>query len=366
MKQIENMFWEKGYRNRNGNKIVHSTMTNVIANPKYKGYYVGNKVKVVDMFTKKQHFLPPEEWVMFKDETGEIIPSIVSEELWDTANEVLTRRSRDVKNRQNICNHANLLTGKLFCTHCGMPYYRKSSADRKGEKNSKWLCSGKIKNGADSCPSFAVYEEEIKPILFDVFNETAPVAEELIETYIELYKTIDADGELTKDIKKIKTQIEHEQKKKKKLLDFNLSGGITDEEFIQMNKECKETIEHLKKELYDLEQQRNSKDEFKKHIDEIRRVLKCAQKDAASGIITKEFITKYIDKIFVTPEDNVLRLEIQVFTGKTCEKYLSNIRSRTGQMSKKMCPVRLVEYTRSNRCIEGHIQTIQYEYSITF
>lgn len=36
MKQIENIFWEKGYRNLNGNKIVHSTMSNMISNPKYK------------------------------------------------------------------------------------------------------------------------------------------------------------------------------------------------------------------------------------------------------------------------------------------------------------------------------------------
>lgn len=56
-------------------------MSGMISNPKYKGYYVGNKVKVIDLFTKKQKFLPREEWVMFKDETGEIVPAIVSEEL---------------------------------------------------------------------------------------------------------------------------------------------------------------------------------------------------------------------------------------------------------------------------------------------
>ena len=95
MKQLETLFWEKGYRNLNGNKIAHSTMSGMISNPKYKGYYVGNKVKVVDMFTKKQKFLPPEEWVMFKDETGEIVPAIVSEELWNKANEILKRRSED-------------------------------------------------------------------------------------------------------------------------------------------------------------------------------------------------------------------------------------------------------------------------------
>ena len=172
MKQIETVFWDKGYRNLNGNKIAHSTMSNMIANPKYKGWYVGNKVRVVDMFTKKQKFLPPEEWVMFRDETGEIVPAIVSEELWEQANAVLRRRSEDVKARQGICNHDNLLTGKLFCTRCGAPYYRRESKDRQGNKNSKWVCSGKIKAGADSCPSFAIYEEELKPLLFDVFKET--------------------------------------------------------------------------------------------------------------------------------------------------------------------------------------------------
>ena len=336
MKQIEDIFWNRGYRNRNGNKIAHSTMANTISNPKYKGYYVGNKVKIVDMFTKKQHFLPPEEWVMFKDETGDIVPAIVSEELWEAANVVLERRSKDVKNRQNICNHANLLTGKLFCTHCGKAYYRRDSVDREGNKNSKWVCSGKINNGADSCPSFAIYEEEIKPVLFDVFNETSPVAEDLVASYIEMYKTIDVNGEMRKDIEKLKTQIEHEQKKKRKILDYNIKGDLDDKEYLQMNNECKAIIEELEKELFDLQAEQNSKEDFRKHIEEIRRVLTAAQKDAANGIISKEFVNKYIDKIFVTPEGDRLKLEIKIFTGQTTEKYLSNIRSRTGQMSKKM------------------------------
>ena len=41
MKQIETLFWEKGYRNHNGRRIAHTTMSGIISNPKYKGYYVG-------------------------------------------------------------------------------------------------------------------------------------------------------------------------------------------------------------------------------------------------------------------------------------------------------------------------------------
>ena len=337
MKQIETLFWEKGYRNHNGKKIAHTTMSGMISNPKYKGYYVGNKVKVIDLFTKKQKFLPPEEWVMFKDETGEIVPAIVSEELWDKANAVLKKRSEDVKGRQGICNHANLLTGKLYCTHCGAAYYRRESVDRQGNKNSKWVCSGKIKNGADSCPSFPVYEEELKPLLFEVFRETEANAEALVEEYIEMYKALGDGEDMAKQTAALRQQIELAQKKKSKLLGYNAAGQLSDRDFLSMNKDCDREIGEAERQIYDLEQQQMSREDFRKQIETIRRVLREAERDAAQGLISKEFVDRYIDKIFATPEeDGSLRLQIKVFTGETTDKYLANLRSRTGHTFKKM------------------------------
>ncbi len=335
MKQIETLFWEKGYRNHNGKKIAHTTMSGMISNPKYKGYYVGNKVKVIDLFTKKQKFLPPEEWVMFKDETGEIVPAIVDEGLWEQANKVLQKRSEDVKGRQGICNHANLLTGKLFCTHCGTAYYRRDSVDRSGHKNSKWVCSGKIKNGAESCASFPIYEEELKPLLFEVFRETEAAADALIEEYIEMYKSL-GDSGTPKQMEALRHQIDLAQKKKSKLLGYNAAGQLSDRDFLTMNKECDLEIDEAERQIYDLEQQQLSKDEFKKHIDTIRRVLREAKRDASQGIINKEFVDRYIDKIFATPEDGRLKLQIKIFTGETTDKYLTNLRSRSGHTFKKM------------------------------
>ena len=337
MKQIETLFWERGYRNHNGRRIAHTTMSGIISNPKYKGYYVGNKVKVVDLFTKKQKFLPPEEWVMFKDETGEIVPAIVSEALWDQANAVLKKRSEDVKGRQGICNHANLLTGKLYCTHCGAAYYRRESADRQGRKNSKWVCSGKIKNGADSCPSFPIYEEELKPLLFQVFSETEADAEALAAEYIEMYKALDGGSGAAAQIDALRRQIALAQKKRSKLLGYNAAGQLSDRDFLSMNKDCEREIGEAERQIYDLEQQQLSKEGFRKQIDTIRRVLNEARRDAPRGLISKEFIDKYIDKILVTPEeDGSLRLQIKVFTGETTDKYLAHLRSRTGHTFKKM------------------------------
>ncbi|MGM9661011.1 MAG: recombinase family protein [Faecousia sp.] len=337
MKQLETLFWEKGYRNHNGKKIAHTTMSNLIANPKYKGYYVGNKVKVVDLFTKKQKFLPPEEWVMFKDETGEIVPAIVSEELWDAANAVLKKRSEDVKNRQGICNHANLLTGKLYCTHCGTAYYRRDSVDRQGNKNSKWVCSGKIKNGADSCDSFAIYEDELKPLLLEVFREAEPQIEALIEEYIQMYKELHQGDSMARRMETLRCTIDTVQKKKQKLLAYNAQGALTDRDFLDMNAECTRELEAAEKELEELTAQRDNAADFKKQIDTIRDTLRAAQRDAAIGVINKEFVDRYIDKIFATPEDDhTLHLQIKLYTGEIVDKTLENLRSRTGHTFKKM------------------------------
>ena len=359
MKQIENIFWEDGYRNNHGKKISHTTMSSIISNPKYKGYYVGNKVKVIDMFTKKQKFLPPEEWVMFKDETGEIVPAIVSEELWEQANVVLRKRSEDVKNRQGKCNHQNLLTAKLYCMCCGAPYYRKDGKDRQGNLTSKWICSGKIKNGAASCESVAIYEEEIRPLLLDVFQDTKVEAEALIKIYTDLYAEMTGDATLTKQLEVQKRIIELAEQKKSKLLEYNVTGRISDADFIKMSDQCNVEIKKASEELKELEEQLFSGKEFQKHMDRIRATLREAEKCAKTGVITRSFVDQYIDKIFVTIEaDGRIRLDVKIFTGETTEKYLERFKIRTGQMTgtsdrkrKKPCAAT----TSGDECRAGHM-----------
>ena len=70
---------------------------------------------------------------------------------------------------------------------------------------------------------------------------------------------------------------------------------------------------------------------------EVRARLEAAVRDASSGMITTEFVSQYIDKIFVTAEDeSQARLEIKIFTGKSTEKWLLKLKGRMGHTSKKM------------------------------
>jgi hypothetical protein len=104
-----------------------------------------------------------------------------------------------------------------------------------------------------------------------------------------------------------------------------------------MTADCNREIEEAEKGIAELEQTAAEGDAFKQKIDEIRRVLTNAQRDAAQGIITKEFIDQYISKIFVTPKDDTtMLLQVKIFTGETTEKYLRKLESRTGHITRDL------------------------------
>lgn len=336
MKQMEKHFYQKGIRNSKGNKLSHSTMGNIIRNPKYKGYFVGNKVVITDLFTKKQKFLPEEEWVMYKDETGETVPAIVSEELWEKANEVLYMRSQDVITAQHKTVHQNLLTGKLICSHCGKPYYRKDAVGKNGEKMSKWVCSGKIKNGADSCPSHAIYENEIKPMIEDIFKSGQQNIEDLSACVLKLVsELLDANDNQT-EINRLNKELVTQQKMKAKLLKFNTEGNMSDSEFFRMTAECDEEIEKLQMQIDTITQSTKTEQDMKKELANIKAILKAAEKHIDDEEIDKAFVDRYIKEIIVYPKDDVTKFEIRLNAGTMIEKFLENTRGRTGHISKKM------------------------------
>ena len=129
--------------------------------------------------------------------------------------------------------------------------------------------------------------------------------------------------------------------KKNKLLELVTIGAVTATNFKAMTDNCDREIEEAKKMIAELEEQRFTQDEYRKHIAEVRASLDIAIRDAGSGMITNEFVAEYIDKIFVTlTDDDTAKLEIKIFTGKNTEKWLKKLRvrakSRMGVTSKKM------------------------------
>ena len=158
--------------------------------------------------------------------------------------------------------------------------------------------------------------------------------EALIASYTEMHSQVTGNAALQKEIANQKRIIELEQQKKSKLLGYNVSGRISDHDFISMTEQCNADIKKAEEALHELEVQLQSNEAFSKHMTKIRAVMREAQKCVEAGLITKSFVDQYIDKIFVTPEkDGTIRLNIRIFTGEATEKYLEKLEVRVGQMN---------------------------------
>jgi hypothetical protein len=161
--------------------------------------------------------------------------------------------------------------------------------------------------------------------------------EALLKTYHEMFTSLENDNETAKQIDTQKRIIELAEQKKNKLLELVTLGAVTATNFKSMTDTCDQEIAEAQKAIEELEEQLFSQEEYRKHMAEIKMRLEAAVRDASTGMITNEFVTQYIDKIFVTVEEsNSAKLEIKIFTGKSTEKWIQKLKGRTGHTFKKM------------------------------
>lgn len=103
-------------------------------------------------------------------------PAILSAEQWDRLQRKMKENRRDGSSTQdNPSKYQNryLLTGILYCPHCGRTLRRRQGY----KKRIEWLCSTYIEEGKQACPGVRIPEESASRQ-----NITEPtVAEEVVK-----------------------------------------------------------------------------------------------------------------------------------------------------------------------------------------
>ena len=296
--RIEKKLWDMGYRSLKGGKINRDVIKNIIRNPKYKGYYCGGKVKVVDMFTKKQEFLPQSEWIMFKDD-GSRVPQIIDETTWEKANAYLRERGEAIKSRRTSFKNENIFTGKLFCANDGAPYWMKQHYIR-GKEDVRWVCSYKIKNGAASCDSFGLAESELKEIIAELINKSSENIDSILEEYFEiLQSSIKNIPDNKNEISRLEKQIDLLKQKREKILEYNLDGKISDDEFISRNKEYVKQIKQIESHILEI-QNTKSPEPVEIQLSAIKEQLE-KFKGVTPQDINRQIVNELFEKITVEP-----------------------------------------------------------------
>lgn len=369
LRYIEDLLWDKGYRNLNGKKIHHNTLSGIIQNPKYKGYYCGNKVKIVDYRTKEQKFLPQSEWVMYKDETGDTVPAIVSEELWERANAVFIQRSNKVKATERSAKKTSPLSGKIICGVHNEPFWRSSYSEsiHKYDSVYQWICRTKKRGKHSDCDTIPIYESELYKILGDMIVKLSGNIEEYTAELIKIYQSSVKDSGLEDSARALENELSKIEKKKEKLLDLYSDDIISKKEFQSRNEGLQHSVNDIRSKLTAIHQKNASQSETIRSINAIRQLFDNLKQNDNSKTLQVDYINEVcsvlVDSITVYPVNNKeMKLDIKLNLGFSEEEiYKKPIRS-LGHTSKKMMPKqRMIHPERTVR----HPEIIGSLYSYT-
>ncbi len=288
------LFDEYGVTNYSGKPIAGTVIKNIIRNPKYKGYFCAHKETTVDYHDRKRKRFKRDEWIVYKD--NETCPPIVSEELWDKANEILDARSKkhDQINKNNKYNKFPF-SGLMHCHFDGATFVRGTYQIGKGDRSRRrkfWACNNYRIHGkkkTEGCNSPVLYYEELVEVCKKILNMILVCQDDLISEINDMISDIRTKKDYKKEIKLIDEKLFKTNNEKKELIMMRMRKEIDLKEYNSLKDDLDERINSLeenKRKLIEEEQNEQSSEknfeEFKKKINDMvlsddEKILEIAQ-----------------------------------------------------------------------------------------
>ncbi len=320
LRTIGRILKDKNYNNHNGNMFNFTSLKNIITNPKYKGYYVGNKSTTIDYLTKQREFYEEKQWIIYKDNKN--VPPIVSEEIWDKANLILKRRSEKMSSDDKTSYQNKFLySGKIICMDHNTTYWRNIYKYKTIEDKEIWQCKMYRKGGKSACDNAILYKHELDLILKNILNEIFSNKELYISKLMDMYSTLLSEMNYNNDIKELMKEIEIIKKRKDKLLDLNINGLINDSEFKKRNEEFNINISELEKQIEKYSQLNDIKLDGEKQLKYIKKALEKEVdfKNHFDEKIAEQILEKI--EVYNTKISNLIHLKVILKSGMSIPVY---------------------------------------------
>ena len=329
---ISKRLMELGYTSREGNAFNTLTIRHILENPKYKGWYCGNKSQSVDYRTKRNVLLDESEWVTYPDPS---IPAIVPEELWNRANALYRRRREEMKSHGSGLSFHNRYpySTKIYCEEHGTTFHRQVIQTKKGQQEV-WQCKVYRSHGRAACSAPQIRSSDLDFILGDIFKELIRDKQKIIDSLVTVLTNIPKEV----DYGKLRCQVENEmddlERKKNRLLDLSIAGALTVEEFKERNDAFNVQILECHGKLTAIRQEENQPSE-ELDIPAIRQALDEALR--FTGEIDTALVATILDKVVVKKEStkDAIHLDIFLKLGSTYEAVYTQLKHTAGITSLK-------------------------------
>ena len=310
LEKIAHRLYDLGYKTNKNDYIHTTTLRRMITNPKYKGFYCTNTVKILDYKTKKQIRLPQSEWIIH-DSNG-AIPAIVSPELWDKANELLNGRRTnylDTVEDKKAFQRKYAYSGLLFCSEHPNTAFRRLTSEN---GTVDWMCGHYQRHGIKGCASPRLKERELDVIFKSLLDDLQSSKTEIINHLTSIYEKTLTTRDFEQEKKKIEEKIYDTKIKKEKLLDLCMKELISEEEFSERNEQLNQDIDNYDSKIKTLEYEKTKSDNALKQISKLKKVV---SNEIDSTESFNEKVQLLVDKIIVHKIDGDrknIKLEIHL------------------------------------------------------
>ena len=321
------LFEEYGVTNYSGKPIAGTVIKNIIRNPKYKGYFCAHKETTVDYHDRKRKKFKREEWIVYKD--NETCPPIVSEELWNKANEILDARSKKHGQiHKNNKYNKFPFSGLMHCYFDGATFVRGTyQIGKNGESKRRkfWACNnyrihGKKKK--EGCNSPVLYYEELVEVCKKILNIILVCKDDLISEINCMISDIRTKKDYKKEIKINDEKLFKTSNEKKELIMMRMRKEIDLKEYNFIKNDLQEKInilEENKRKLIKEQNEKCSEEKFEYFKNKINNmILSDDEKILEIAQLFFEDIRVESIKDDKTIQKAILHAKLNISNGKDC------------------------------------------------
>lgn len=306
--KLAKKLYDEGYLNKKGRIYDKDTLKRIIENPKYKGFYRARTYEILDYRTKKRKKNDIENQVIYKCEDGSI-PAIVSEELWDKANEISTSRTKSYKTNNYWSGGVKYpFSSKIYCKEHNTNFQRSHGSRKKNRPT--WSCGLYLQYRLVSCNSPIIAEKDLYNIFLKIMDTIIPEKNRIIDNMLKLYDSIDKSNEYDLELSKIENQLKLVEDKKTMALDLVFSGELKKEDLKVQFQKFEEDIIDLNKKKSKVLEQMNILSQSQDNID---KITKSIQEEITGGSL-EEFIRRFVDEVIVSKiDDDRYNIKLDIF-----------------------------------------------------
>ncbi len=296
---IAKRLMELGIKNKKGEVSWHTHgVMGMIKNEKYKGDILLGKTFTTDPISKRRLANMGEENQYYLRDHHE---PIVSREIWDKAEEIRMKRSRNkvvetTGNRERYTRQYSF-SSMCECAYCGHKLTRRTRHSRSDYEKPVWQCMNATKNGIVNCPNCKAVDEAILEGAFlDAFGLLAGNFDDVLDVVLSyVAESADSDENMRKK-QQIDKDISSLESKKSRLTDMLIDGTISKEVYEEKMVDFTRKLHKLSERKALLEDSICTQKDINRRMSELRDTL---EKEKVLDEFDRVVFESIIDRVIV-------------------------------------------------------------------